>query len=202
MPRLGPNVEKDLPVPDSSFPSKLLLPDSHGPSSLWAVLPTRGRTDLSFTSSGGDVNKEKNGPNLGSSQGKRERGNYEASGRCQSLYAQATATPTTPWANRWGEEKLLAQGHPARKGQRWAGREPQSPEMHTLSPTPHGLQKREPRTWTTPGPSASTAGFPRPHMETQAHIYLKKKVPGCRERDSAIWRRGPGALLGPRHSQG
>lgn len=55
--------------------SELLPACSPAPSSLWVVLPIRGRTDLSFTSSGGDVNKQKNSPNLGSSWGKRKGGN-------------------------------------------------------------------------------------------------------------------------------
>lgn len=73
MPRLGPIMEKDLPVTDQLHLKASL--DSHGPCSLWAVLPTGERTDLSSTYSEGDVNKEKNDLNLGSSQGKRKGGN-------------------------------------------------------------------------------------------------------------------------------
>lgn len=151
------NVKKDLPGPDSSYPSKF-LPDSHGPSSLWAVLPIRGRTDLSFTPSGGDGNKEKNGPNLGSSQGKKKGSNHDAPDSANYITHRPPQLLQHP--GQTGRERRSSLPNVTQLERSRGGPEgsPGPPEMHILSPTPHGLQKREPRTWTAPGPSASTVG--------------------------------------------
>lgn len=56
----------------------------------------------------------------------------------------------------WERQRLLARDHPTTKGQRWAGGEPQSTPNAQSLPCTTSFKKKDPRTWTTPRPSAST----------------------------------------------